>query len=511
MSNRERTKATALQGDTMRNGRFNGRTLIAVAASCLILGVLVTASLNLVPLSKATTAGFWTEKRESGVFSTSQISDGKLWVRLAKELTPAVANISTTQVVKGRGVPSRGPFGEDDPFNEFFKRYFGESPRQFKATSLGSGFIINKDGYILTNNHVVENATDITVKLGDSREFKAKVIGRDPKTDIALIKIEASNLPVIPFGDSDKLEVGEPVMAIGNPFGLNQTVTTGIVSAKGRFIGEGPYDNFIQTDASINRGNSGGPLINANGEAVGVNTAILSPTGGSIGIGFAIPIAMIKEVLPQLKDRGQVTRGWLGVAIQPITPDLGKKFSLKQTNGALVSDVMEGSPAEQAGVKQGDVIVEFNSKTVKFSTELPHIVASTPVGKEVPMKVIRDGAELTLHVKIGELKEEQVVAMTSSSPKTKLGIDIQELNPALSHKFGLKGEKGIVITEVEPDSPGDAAGLQPGDLILEINRVRVTTANQVRRVLEKTKPDEPTLLLIKRDGGTRYVIIGSEG
>lgn len=495
----------------MHNERFNIRTLIVVAASCLILGVLITASFNLVPLSKATTGGVWTEKRDGGVFSESQISDGKLWVRLAKELTPAVANISTTQAVKGRGAQPRGPFSEDDPFNEFFKRFFGESPRQFKATSLGSGFIINKDGYILTNNHVVENATDITVKLGDSREFKAKVIGRDPKTDVALIKIEASNLPVIPFGDSDKLEVGEPVMAIGNPFGLSQTVTTGIVSAKGRFIGEGPYDNFIQTDASINRGNSGGPLINSNGEAVGVNTAILSPTGGSIGIGFAIPIAMIKEVLPQLKDRGQVTRGWLGVAIQPITPDLGKKFSLKQANGALVSDVMEGSPAEQAGVKPGDVIVEFGGKTVKSSTELPHIVASTPVGKEVSMKVIRDGAEVALHVKIGELKEEQVATMTSSSPKTKLGIDIQELNPALSRKFGLKGEKGIVIAEVEPDSPGDAAGLQPGDLILEINRVRVTTVNQVKRVLEKTKPDEPTLLLIKRDGGTRYVVIGSEG
>ncbi len=495
----------------MRNERFNARTLIIVAASCLILGVLITASLNLVPLTKATTAQLWTEKGESGVFSSSQISDGKLWVRLAKELTPAVVNISTTQVVK-RGIRSRGPYSEDDPFNEFFKRFFGDQPRQFKATSLGSGFIVNKDGYILTNNHVVENATDITVKLGDGREFKAQVIGRDPKTDIALIKIEASALPVIPLGNSDKLEVGEPVMAIGNPFGLNQTVTTGIVSAKGRFIGEGPYDNFIQTDASINRGNSGGPLINTSGEAVGINTAIFSPTGGSIGIGFAIPIDMTKEVLPQLKERGQVTRGWLGVAIQPITPDLGKKFSLKQPNGALVSDVMEASPAEQAGVKQGDVIVAFDGKTVKSSTDLPHIVASTPVGKEVPVMVIRDGAEVTLRVKVGELKEEQVAAaMTSTSPKTKLGIDIQELTPALARKFGLKGEKGIVITEVEPDSPGDEVGLQPGDLILEINRVRVTTVNQVRRVLEKTKPDEPTLLLVKRDGGTRYVVIGSEG
>jgi len=498
-------------GVEMRTGKFTGRTLLAVAASCLIVGIMITASLNLVPLTKATTTQLWTEKRESGPFSSSQISDGKIWVRLAKELTPSVVNISTTQVIKGRNMRFHSPFGEDDPFNEFFKRFFGDQPKQFKSTSLGSGFIINKDGYILTNNHVVENATEISVKLGDGREFKAKVIGRDPKTDIALIKIEATSLPVIPFGDSEKLEVGEPVMAIGNPFGLNQTVTTGIVSAKGRFIGEGPYDNFIQTDASINRGNSGGPLINTSGEAVGINTAIFSPTGGSIGIGFAIPIDMAKEVLPQLKDRGNVTRGWLGVAIQQITPELAKTFGLKQPNGALVSDVVDGSPAENAGVKQGDVIVEFDGKKVKSSTELPHIVASTPVGKEVTMKVIRDLAEQALQVKVGELKEEQLAAMTPSSPKSKLGIDVQQLNPALSRKFGLKDEKGVVITAVEPDSPAEAAGLQPGDLILEINRTKVTTVNQVRKALEKTRPDEPTVVLVKRDGNTRYVVIRDEG
>ncbi len=503
--------AKHLMGEEMGNERFTGRTLLAVAASCLVIGIVITASLNLVPLTKASTSQLWTEKRGDGPFSSSQTSDGKIWVRLAKELTPSVVNVSTTQVIKGRSMRFHGPFGEDDPFNEFFKRFFGDSPRQFKSTSLGSGFIINKDGYILTNNHVVENATDITVKLGDGREFKAKLVGRDPKTDIALIKIEASNLPVIPFGNSDKLEVGEPVMAIGNPFGLNQTVTTGIVSAKGRFIGEGPYDNFIQTDASINRGNSGGPLITTNGEAVGINTAIFSPTGGSIGIGFAIPIDMAKEVLPQLKERGSVTRGWLGVAIQQITPELAKTFGLKQPNGALVSDVVDGSPADNAGVKQGDVIVEFDGKKVKSSTELPHIVASTQVGREVAMKVIRDGAEVTLQVKVGELKEEQLAATTPFSPKSKLGIDVQQLNPALARKFGIKDDKGVVITGVDPDSPAEASGLQPGDLILEINRTKVATVNQVRKVLEKTRPDEPTVLLVKRDGDTRYVVIRSEG
>jgi len=496
----------------MRKGEFSGRTLLAVAASCLVLGIVITASLNLVPPSKATNAQLWTEKREGALFTANQTTDGKIWVRLAKELTPSVVNVNTTQVMKGRGTRFFSPFGEDDQFNEFFKRFFGDSPRQFKSTSLGSGFIIHRDGYILTNNHVVQNATEISVKLSDGREFKAKVVGRDPKTDIALIKIDASDLRVIPFGDSNGLEVGEPVMAIGNPFGLNQTVTTGIVSAKGRFIGEGPYDNFIQTDASINRGNSGGPLINLNGEAVGINTAIFSPTGGSIGIGFAIPIDMAKEVLPQLKDRGSVTRGWLGVAIQQMTPELAKTFGLKQADGgALVSDVVDGSPAEQSGVKQGDVIMEFDGKKVKSSTELPHIVGNTSVGKEVVMKVVRDGTELPLTVKVGELRDEQVAALTSSSTKSKLGIEVQQLTPELSRKFGIKDDKGVLITGVEPDSPSDEAGLRPGDLILEINRAKVATVSQVRKALEKTRPEEPTIVLVKRNGATRYVVVRSEG
>jgi serine protease Do len=495
----------------MQLGRFSGRTVLLVAASCVLVGILITASLNLVPHSKATNSQLWTEKRDSGLFSASQISDGKIWVRLAKELTPSVVNIYTTQVIKGRSTRFFSPFGEDDPFNELFRRFFGDAPRQFKATSLGSGFIINRDGYILTNNHVVQNATDISVKLGDGREFKAKLIGRDPKTDIALIKIDASNLPVVPFGDSDKLEVGEPVMAIGNPFGFNQTVTTGIVSAKGRFIGEGPYDNFIQTDAAINRGNSGGPLINTNGEAVGINTAIFSPTGGSIGIGFAIPINMAKELLPQLKERGSVTRGWLGVAIQQVTPELAKSFGLKQPEGALVSDVVEGSPAEHAGVKQGDVIVEFDGKRVKSSTELPHLVAGTAVGKEVVVKVIRDGAELPLRVKVGELKDEQVATVAPSSAKARLGIEVQQLTPELARRFGLKDDKGVVITSVEPDSPAEDAGLRPGDVIVEVNRTKVGTVSQLRRALEKTKPDESVVILVKRNGTTRYVVIKAEG
>jgi serine protease Do len=248
-----------------------------------------------------------------------------------------------------------------------------------------------------------------------------------------------------------------------------------------------------------------------NGEAVGINTAIFSPTGGSIGIGFAIPIDMAKEVLPQLKDRGTVTRGWLGVSIQQITPELAKTFGLKQPNGALVSDVVDGSPADKAGLKQGDVIVEFNGKKIKSSSELPHIVGSTNVGKEVGMKVVRDGEEVALQVKVGELKDEQLAALAPSSMKSKLGIDIQQLTPELSRRFGIKDDKGVVVTGVEPESPGEAAGLQPGDLILEINRAKVATVSQARRALDKARPDEPTVVLVKREGNTRYVVIRSEG
>lgn len=336
------------------------------------------------------------------------------FVSLAKKLRPVVVNIATTQVSEGGEQPQLGgPFGQDDPSNEFWRRFFGapSQPGPYRQKSLGSGFIIDRDGSILTNNHVVENAQKIVVKLADGQEYEAKVVGRDPKTDIAVIKINAKgNLPVAGLGDSDRLEVGEWVMAIGNPFGLDNTVTSGIVSAKGRQIGQGPYDNFIQTDASINPGNSGGPLINLNGEVVGINTAIFSRTGGNIGIGFAIPTNLVQELLPQLKGNGKVTRGYLGVAIQKVTPEIAESLGMNRARGALVADVSKDGPAEKAGVAVGDVILEFDGREVTGSTDLPILVARTAVNKKVRLKVLRDKKEVTLTAAVGELKEEKAAA-----------------------------------------------------------------------------------------------------
>src|SRR6266536_112721 len=355
--------------------------------------VVALAVIMLAPqfgFTKVTRAPLWTER--TAATAPAPVNDG--WVRLARELKPAVVNISTKRTAEAPEAVS--PFGDDERFNQFFKHFFGNQPRR-PARSLGSGFIINADGHIVTNNHVVDGATEIKVKLSDGRELPAKVVGRDPKTDLALLKVEAKGLPVVALGDSTQLQVGEPVMAIGNPFGLEQTVTTGIVSATGRVIGEGPYDDVIQTDAAINPGNSGGPLINARGQAIGINTAIFSQNGGSVGVGFAIPVNLAKAVLPQLAATGHVERGWLGVTIQRLTPDLAKSFNLPEAHGALVTDVTSDSPAAKAGLKSGDVIVEYNGRKVGRSEELPRAVADTPIGHQVPITVIRDGKRVTLH------------------------------------------------------------------------------------------------------------------
>ncbi len=494
-------------------GPVTYRAVVMAAGVFLILGLAISSSLNLVPFSKAASS-LWTEGKGGWFSSSSVIPDTvKIWVKLAKELKPAVVNISTTQVVKGprAPLPFPGPFGEEDPFSEFFRRFFGDQLRQFKSRSLGSGFILNPAGYIVTNNHVVENATEIVVKLSDGKEHKATLVGKDPKTDIALIKIEASNLPVIPFGDSDKLEVGEPVMAIGNPFGLEQTVTTGIVSAKGRVIGEGPYDDFIQTDASINPGNSGGPLISVQGEVVGINTAIFTRTGGSVGIGFAIPINMAKTILPQLRDKGQVVRGWLGVSIQPVTADLAKTFGLKEAQGALISDIIANSPADKAGFKRGDVITEFDGKLVHSSTELPRLVAGTRVGKDVVVKVVREGKELSLPVRIGELKEEKLARASSSESPAHLGIGAREITPELARQFDLPESSGVVVTRVEEGSPAEEAGIRPGDVLLEINKRKIRSLRDVRLALTGLKSGDPAVILVRREGSTFYVSIKGEG
>ncbi|MGH7846561.1 MAG: DegQ family serine endoprotease [Candidatus Binatia bacterium] len=431
------------------------------------------------------------------------------FVSLSKKLSPVVVNISTTQVSEGGGQNFPSPFGEEDPFGEFWRKFFGNpgGPRgPFRQRSLGSGFIIDGDGSILTNNHVVENAEKIVVKLSDGREMEAKLVGRDPKTDLAVIKIDAQgDLSVATLGDSDSVDVGEWVVAIGNPFGLDNTITAGIVSAKGRHIGAGPYDNFIQTDASINPGNSGGPLINLRGEVVGINTAIFSRSGTNIGIGFAIPINLAKELVPQLKVKGKVTRGWLGVVIQRVTPDIAESLGVDSSRGALVASVAKEGPAERAGVKVGDVIVEFDGKEIKDSNDLPILVARTPVDRKARLKVVRDKKEVVLTVTIGELKEEEIVA--AGKERGELGLTVQRLTPQIAESLGLERVEGLVITAVEPGSVGDEAGLRRGDVILEIDRKPLRSLADYRKAIEGARKGKGILFLVRRGETTLFLAL----
>ncbi len=430
--------------------------------------------------------------------------------KLAEKVSPAVVNISTVRVVKDSGgffayqTPPhpRGPEEFQDPF-EFFKRFFGPQfpPRERKERSLGSGFIIDPGGFILTNNHVVENAQKIVVLLSSGEKYKGKVIGRDPKTDIALVKIDAGKaLPFVKLGDSDKLKVGDWVVAIGNPFGLDHTVTAGIISAKGRVIGAGPYDNFLQTDASINPGNSGGPLINLNAEVIGINTAI---TATGQGIGFAIPSNLAKEIVGQLRKTGRVIRGWLGVVIQPITPELAKSFKLKEQTGALVADVDPHGPAKKAGIKRGDIIVAFNGKKIKKWSDLPPLVAASPVGSQAVVEFIRNGKIKTVWVKLAELKEEKI-AGRAPVRKEFLGLVVQELTPELARQFGADQEHGVIITGIDQNSVAADAGLRPGDIILEINRQPITSMDSYNRAIRKINKGDIVLFLVKRGQTTLF-------
>jgi serine protease Do len=419
---------------------------------------------------------------------------------LAEKVRPGVVNIQVVKKVKNIGLSTRNfqgfPFGEKDPFGDFFGPFSqGNPPKGYEQRGIGSGFVISRDGYILTNNHVVEEADQIKVKLSNGNEYKGKVVGRDPKTDLALLKIEkASDLHPLNLGNSEDLKVGNWVVAVGSPFGLEQTVTQGIVSAKGRVIGSGPYDNFIQTDASINPGNSGGPLINLKGEVVGINTAIVAQ---GRGIGFAIPINMAKDIAGQLQNKGHVTRGWLGVTIQEVTPDLAKSFGIKENKGALVAQVNPGSPAEKAGIAQGDVILEFDGKKISEANDLPRIVASTTVGKLVGLKLSREGKVIDRSLKVGEMNEKEEIAKASSSHKS-LGVAVQNLTPEIAQELGLKNAAGVVVTQVEPGSPAAEGGLQEGDVIREVNRKPVKNTEDFVQKLEKAKDQNTVLLFIQR-------------
>jgi len=433
------------------------------------------------------------------------------FVSLAEQLKPAVVNIGTAKTVKPKAPMYPGPQGPGgDMFEEFFERFFRNAPQSpHKQRSLGSGFIISQDGYILTNDHVVDGADEIKVKLSDGREFTGEIRGLDPKLDLALIKIDAGeDLPVARLGDSEEIKVGEWVMAIGNPFGLEQTVTVGIVSAKGRVIGAGPYDDFIQTDASINPGNSGGPLFNMQGEVIGINTAIVAQ---GQGIGFAIPVNMAKQIIPQLRDEGRVTRGWLGVTVQALNKELAESFDLDTTHGALVNEVIKDSPADKAGLKRGDIIVEYDGKQVDELNDLPRLVAATPVDETVKVKVFRDGKELTIKVKIGRLDDGEV-ALAADDEETggALGLTVANVTPELAERYSLESDQGILITKIDPEGPAAEANLRVGDLVVEADGKEVGSVKEFEELVGKMKSGKVLRLLIQRRATLLYTTVTLE-
>jgi serine protease Do len=436
---------------------------------------------------------------------------GNALAEVAEAVKPTVVNISTIKTDDLSDM-QMAPFF-DDPF---FRRFFGdrfrhrEAPRKRKSVSLGSGVIVSPEGFILTNSHVIKNADTIKVVLSDKREFDGKVIGNDPKTDLSVIKIDADNLSSIPIGNSDRLKIGEIVFAIGNPYGLNQTITMGIVSAVGRAnVGIADYEDFIQTDAAINPGNSGGALVNVQGELIGINTAIFSTSGGYQGIGFAIPSNMTKVVMTSLIERGKVVRGWLGVSIQAVTPELADQFRLEKDRGTLVADVIEGGPAEDAGLARGDVIIEFDGKEVNEPYILRNIVASTHPGKKIDLKVIREGEIIDLTATIGELPSDELKKPTDFKNALK-GVSVQNLTPEAYRKMNLPDKiRGVIVTDIESDSPSETA-LMPGDVIMEINRRAISNIEDYESIVSKIKPDQDLLLLVFRRGSTIFVTISDK-
>jgi serine protease Do len=477
--------------------KFGNVAILSFAAVMLLLcGPVV---------SRARADQFWRELSASHAPRPETLPD---FVALADKLGPAVVNISTEQAGPAPAESEGGSEGGgNEPFNEF-----GEPFGEPHGRSLGSGFIINAAGYILTNDHVIESGREIIVTTKDGNQYKASVAGRDAKTDIALLKIYAKHdLPIAPLGDSDDVKVGQWVMTIGDPFGFDHTVTAGIISAKGRFI-PGNYDEFIQTDAAINPGNSGGPLINIRGEVVGVNSAIFTRTGSNTGIGFAIPVNLVKEELPQLREHGKVVRGWLGIYVQRVTPAIADSMGLEEPRGALVAEVLSEGPAKGAGIKRGDVIAAYNGTPIEDSRELPLMVARTPLGHNATLRIVRDKKYIDLPVTITASRESHVAAAAKQLIKgsAPFGLTVKDLDPKLAHDMGLGQSKGVVVYSVQPGSSADAAGVRSRDVIVEVNRRAVGDADACRRAI-KSGGGKAVLLLIKRHNNTVFVPLEPEG
>ncbi len=485
----------------------------------IVIGVTLVSEFHAVPQGDAVGEGGSEPKKPK---PPGMASSERTFVEIASMVTPAVVNISSTRVTRQRDDFRFSPF--DDPF---FRRFFGDDfffhrnvPKQRREQSLGSGVIVGADGVIVTNNHVVAKADEITVVLSDKREFKGKVIGSDPKSDLAVIRIDADDLPTVEWADSDRLQVGEYVLAIGNPFGLNQTVTMGIVSAIGRAnVGVADYEDFIQTDAAINPGNSGGALVNTHGELVGINTAIFSQSGGYMGIGFAVPSNMARSVMESLLKDGKVVRGWLGVSIQEVTAQLAKEFGLKEAKGALVTDVLEGSPAKKAGLQQGDVVIGFMGEPIDNPSQLRNQIAQVPVGRRISLVVIRNGVKKEFQMKIGEQPKEMAQSGSSEEEGEEeegrtdalAGVYVRTLTPALAREMELdKNQKGVVVVNVEEGSAAQEAGLTRGDLIMEIDRQPVRDIDDYKSLLSSIDSGDGILLLISRQGRAIFLSVTPE-
>lgn len=482
---------------------------ILIGTAVLLLGFLL-GGLTYYLLGKITGQQAYSPYTITPNVPRQILETGKAFSEIVRAVSPTVVNISTTKVVRR----DTGPFFEDPFFDLFNPFHDFRMPKKWKEQSLGSGVIVSSDGYIITNNHVVEKADEIKVTLLDKRAFKGRIVGADPKTDIAVVRINASDLPILKWGDSEKLQVGEFVLAIGNPYGLSHTVTMGIISAVGRAnVGIADYEDFIQTDAAINPGNSGGPLVNIKGELIGINTAIFSRTGGYQGIGFAVPSNMVRLVMDQLVQRGKIIRGWIGVTIQELTPELSQKFGLKRSNGALVSDVAKNGPAAKAGIIRGDVILEFNGKEVKDVSSLRNMVAQSKTGSEVSMRILRSGKEYTVKVIIAEMPREITEVVPSQLPddsgaEALTGLTVMDLTKEIARQLGLyKDDKGVVVVKVEPGSPADEAEIKKGDIIKEIDRKKVDNLGDFNRIASNMKRDETVLLFINRSGKKFYVIL----